>query len=151
MYYGEVSVAQQELNTFLAVAEDLKVKGLIQNNQDEKEVDFQPQTLRKALPQRVLKPSTPLSKQPRKRPSFETIRGRTDAVEVEGPLPAIKTEACVMVEVEEEDPSQMVVSNEYHVDNSGYEEYQQEYEEQGQYGTAALSQQGRSNSAGRAL
>jgi hypothetical protein len=39
-----------------------------------------------------------------------------------------------MVEVEEEDPSQMLVSNEYHVDNSGYEEYQQKYEEQ-----AALS------------
>jgi hypothetical protein len=30
MYHGEVSVAQEELNTFLAVAEDLKVKGLTQ-------------------------------------------------------------------------------------------------------------------------
>merc|ERR1711982_167180 len=32
MYHGEVNVAQEELNTFLAVAEDLKVKGLTQNN-----------------------------------------------------------------------------------------------------------------------
>ena len=31
MYYGDVSVAQSELNPFLAVADDLKVKGLIQN------------------------------------------------------------------------------------------------------------------------
>jgi len=32
MYHGEVNVAQEELNSFLAVAEDLKVKGLTQNN-----------------------------------------------------------------------------------------------------------------------
>ena len=31
MYHGEVSVAQEDLNTFLAVAEDLQVKGLTQN------------------------------------------------------------------------------------------------------------------------
>ena len=34
MYHGEVSVAQEELNSFLAVAEDLKVKGLTQNDSD---------------------------------------------------------------------------------------------------------------------
>merc|ERR1719481_1846136 len=32
MYQGEVNVAQEELNSFLAVAEDLRVKGLTQNN-----------------------------------------------------------------------------------------------------------------------
>jgi len=32
MYHGEVNVAQEELNSFLAVAEDLKVKGLTQSN-----------------------------------------------------------------------------------------------------------------------
>ena len=31
MYNGEVNVAQEELNSFLAVAEELKVKGLTQN------------------------------------------------------------------------------------------------------------------------
>jgi len=31
MYHGEVSVAQDELNSFLAIAEDLRVKGLTQN------------------------------------------------------------------------------------------------------------------------
>ena len=37
MYHGEVNVAQEELNSFLAVAEDLKVKGLTQcNNVDSK-------------------------------------------------------------------------------------------------------------------
>jgi len=34
MYHGEVNVAQEELNSFLAVAEDLRVKGLTQNQSD---------------------------------------------------------------------------------------------------------------------
>jgi len=36
MYYGEVNVAQDELNSFLAVAEDLRVKGLTQSKSDSK-------------------------------------------------------------------------------------------------------------------
>jgi len=36
MYQGEVNVAQEELNSFLAVAEDLRVKGLTQSNQSNK-------------------------------------------------------------------------------------------------------------------
>jgi len=33
MYHGEVNVAQEELNSFLSVAEDLQVKGLTQNKE----------------------------------------------------------------------------------------------------------------------
>merc|ERR1712183_375897 len=41
MYHGEVSVAQEELNSFLAVAEDLRVKGLTQNQSgSQKREDF---------------------------------------------------------------------------------------------------------------
>ena len=36
MYHGEANVAQEELNSFLAVAEDLKVKGLTQGGPDSK-------------------------------------------------------------------------------------------------------------------
>jgi len=35
MYHGEVNVAQEELNSFLSVAEELKVKGLTQGNATE--------------------------------------------------------------------------------------------------------------------
>jgi len=35
MYHGEVNVAQDELNSFLSIAEDLKVKGLTQNKSNE--------------------------------------------------------------------------------------------------------------------
>jgi len=36
MYQGEVNVAQEELNSFLALAEDLKIKGLTQTNSNSK-------------------------------------------------------------------------------------------------------------------
>merc|ERR1712130_214405 len=35
MYHGEVNVAQENLNSFLAVVEDLKVKGLTQNKSED--------------------------------------------------------------------------------------------------------------------
>jgi len=51
MYHGEVNVAQEELNSFLAVAEDLRVKGLTQNqaassnsNSNKREIYSQPKS-----------------------------------------------------------------------------------------------------------
>ena len=41
MYHGEVNVAQEELNSFLAVAEDLKVKGLTQTQPVDKDIPKQ--------------------------------------------------------------------------------------------------------------
>jgi len=49
MYHGEVNVAQEELNSFLAVAEDLKVKGLTQNSSEKS-----PQV--KSIPSQMPKP-----------------------------------------------------------------------------------------------
>ena len=43
MYHGEVNVAQEELNSFLAVAEDLKVKGLTQSSSETKSRNIQPE------------------------------------------------------------------------------------------------------------
>jgi len=43
MYHGEVNVAQDELNSFLAVAEELKVKGLTQNNSSSSNTKSSPQ------------------------------------------------------------------------------------------------------------
>ena len=57
MYHGEVSVAQDDLNGFLQVAEDLKVKGLTQGNNQEETVSkpqssFQPKTTQRRAQQR---------------------------------------------------------------------------------------------------
>ena len=41
MYFGEVNVAQQDLNSFLAVAEELKIKGLTHNNSAKDSQGFQ--------------------------------------------------------------------------------------------------------------
>jgi hypothetical protein len=65
MYHGEVNVAQEELNSFLAVAEDLKVKGLTQNNSESKSVNIRgeknkPKTHSPAKPpEPVLQPKRP--------------------------------------------------------------------------------------------
>ena len=50
MYNGEVNVAQDELNSFLAVAEDLKVKGLTQNQSS------QPQATTRKRSQLIISP-----------------------------------------------------------------------------------------------
>ena len=66
MYHGEVSVAQEELNSFLAVAEDLRVKGLTQAKPgtESKRPDkstSQPKE-REALPQKLKRPISTVSR-----------------------------------------------------------------------------------------
>ena len=53
MYHGEVNVAQEELNSFLAVAEDLRVKGLTQNQGNSNPPNSRP---REKSPPRPIKP-----------------------------------------------------------------------------------------------
>jgi len=72
MYHGEVNVAQEELNSFLAVAEDLKVKGLTQNG-SEKPNRSDPISTAKARPRdppERVDPAPP--KRPRPNPQFST-------------------------------------------------------------------------------
>jgi hypothetical protein len=51
MYQREVNVAQEDLNSFLAVAEDLRVKGLVFNNSSTKQAITEPPPS-KAIPGR---------------------------------------------------------------------------------------------------
>ena len=67
MYHGKVNVAQEELNSFLSVAEDLKVKGLTQNQPQERE--SQQQSVQKPAPAPQIK-STP--RPPNKRSNATT-------------------------------------------------------------------------------
>ena len=72
MYMGEVSVAQEELNTFLSVAEDLRVKGLTQNKQPPAETKpIKPKQIQKATD------LTPPPKGPQTFPSTEDIMIRS--------------------------------------------------------------------------
>jgi len=69
MYHGEVNVAQEELNSFLAVAEDLKVKGLTQGNNAESKRDPPPRSDPPKPRIRDLPEATPPIKRPRPGPS----------------------------------------------------------------------------------
>jgi len=102
MYHGEVNVAQEELNSFLAVAEELQVKGLTQNNSPSnsntksepppaavprprpppREPEAAPPAPKRARPV----PAAPAPSQPAYQPS------QPDDIQEITPLPVVKTE-----------------------------------------------------------
>jgi len=94
MYHGEVNVAQEELNSFLAVAEDLQVKGLTQNNSSsspEPKPDPIQNPPSKPRPPKDPEPSAP-PKRPRPvapTPATQSNYQDDDILEV---LPTVKTE-----------------------------------------------------------
>jgi len=61
MYHGEVNVAQEELNSFLAVAEDLRVKGLTQNSSNNPKPK---ETYRSPPPKSPVVPTRPPDRDP---------------------------------------------------------------------------------------
>jgi len=71
MYMGEVNVAQEELNSFLAVAEDLRVKGLTQNNSssDSSKPKSEPPKITRPPPPREPQERDPLPPPKRPRPT----------------------------------------------------------------------------------
>jgi len=86
MYHGEVNVAQEELNSFLAVAEDLRVKGLTQNQSgpSKREAYSQPKPppIIKPTPKATERdPIQPL-KRPRPTPVISSIPDDDDIQEV---------------------------------------------------------------------
>jgi len=73
MYHGEVNVAQEELNSFLAVAEDLKVKGLTQNGSEKPSGRSDPIPAPKVRPREPPERIDPVPpKRPRPSPQFST-------------------------------------------------------------------------------
>jgi len=57
MYHGEVNIAQEELNSFLAVAEDLRVKGLTQNQSGRPKPSLSPAIPARKVNQSLSKPA----------------------------------------------------------------------------------------------
>ena len=92
MYHGEVNVAQEELNSFLAVAEDLRVKGLTQNQSvtAKKESHSQPKSpqLMKSIP--LVRDPIPVPKRSRTTP-VPSSRFSQDDDDIQEVVP-VKTE-----------------------------------------------------------
>ena len=99
MYHGEVNVAQEELNSFLAVAEDLKVKGLTQGNSNDSNTSSKPKSeptsssVPRSRPPREEEP--PVPKRPRPAPSAQRYQGDDDIQEV---MPVVKQEPLPVAE-----------------------------------------------------
>jgi len=64
MYMGEVNVAQEELNSFLSVAEDLRVKGLTQNNSSEGQQSSSRTQPKQEAPKNIVRPRDPAERDP---------------------------------------------------------------------------------------
>ena len=149
MYHGEVNVSQDQLNSFLAVAEDLKVKGLTQDLGQKSDLR-ETREVMNSLPEDPLQSNTRPHKQQRTRQSYDESNKAQETTDTHREtLPHIKTEEPVIDGIATEDPEQMVVSNEYH-DNSAYEEYNQDYnDDQVQYEPGVFNtSQNRSYGAG---
>jgi len=112
MYMGEVNVAQEELNSFLAVAEDLRVKGLTQNNASgsaKPEPSKPPNRIIRDPPDRS-EPTPPAPKRPRPpppapRPSYQPqIEDQDDDIQEVVPVKSEPREAPVVVQEEPPPP-----------------------------------------------
>merc|ERR1712025_359236 len=83
MYHGEVNVAQEQLNSFLSVAEDLQVKGLTQNKDDTPSHTNHQDDTRNSIPRPP-------------RPNKSSLPGRYQAG-VQDVIPEIKQETASQV------------------------------------------------------
>lgn len=127
MYHGEVNIAQDELNSFLAVAEDLQVKGLTQGTKAASPPSSLP-TKRSHSQEPIRPPKHVQRPPPPPRPSYEPPphpqpqqQQQTNAMEVAEVGNNIKTE-----------PHQPIVLDLAEEDHGAVEEYGEE--EEYQYG-----------------
>jgi len=96
MYHGEVNVAQEELNSFLAVAEDLKVKGLTQGNSSESVSKPKPEPFSSSIPRQrpPREEEPPVPKRPRPPPPAPAPAAQRyqDDDDIQEVMPVVKQE-----------------------------------------------------------
>jgi len=169
MYHGEVNVAQEELNSFLAVAEDLRVKGLTQNQpQNENKIGkgdiarpHDPTVKKTQTCSFDREPAPPKPFRPVPSSSINTNRSQTPSErEIQEVVP-VKTEpkehtlsavsghpvsAEGAVDLYEVDPqAQHAASQALALDDQGYQESYEEYQyggEQQGYALASIEELG---------
>jgi hypothetical protein len=119
MYMGEVNVAQEELNSFLAVAEDLRVKGLTQNNSSSESSAAKPkQEQPKAIIPRPRDPPERDPAPPMKRPRPVVPAPPTTAQSYQSYDQDDDIQEVVPVKSEPRDPTPMAVHHAPQIDTS---------------------------------
>jgi len=78
MYHGQVNVAQEELNSFLQVAEDLKVKGLGLDTVSDRTLTTDQKTSKNSISSLIPKPNASLSRPTFHDPTFSPMPGHDD-------------------------------------------------------------------------
>jgi len=140
MYMGEVNVAQEELNSFLSVAEDLRVKGLTQNNSSEAPPPrVQP---KQEAPKQIVRPREPPERDPLPPPKRPRPQPPTSQIQMPDPIQPYHhqdddIQEVVPVKSEPRDPAPMPVAP---VEQQVYHQTQEQamVGEQHQQGTVAL-------------
>jgi len=141
MYHGEVNVAQEELNSFLSIAEELKVKGLTQNNGSENSQSPSPKPSREHR-REPPEPKTPQQKRARPpqqapQPSFHQT--------MSDPMPEAELRDVEEIAMVKSEPvgggatEQQVAEADYMESYENYEGYE---EEEGSYDGALLASGG---------
>jgi len=156
MYHGEVNVAQDELNSFLSVAEDLKVKGLTQNNSDLPDVSINnkdkqkpqyrhpPPPLQRNVPPPTQKHKAEISNHKTIPPPDddvveEAVHIKSEPRESQSTSPTINIEPTVYSSSQAQNIAPMEQSLVSYQEEAGYEEYAH-YGEDHQYGDVATFQ-----------
>jgi len=146
MYHGEVNVAQEELNSFLAVAEELKVKGLTQNSSEEggsSNQSTEQKSRPRDAPSERLSAPTPPPKRPRPSPashhptpsSFQHRQDHVSEVELDNEVEEVamvKSEPGSLAGAAAE---QQLAEQDYSENYESYEGYEEEPEEGNYEGT----------------
>jgi len=148
MYHGEVNVAQEELNSFLAVAEELQVKGLTQSNSapapslppPSPSAATQERKPKVPRPQMAAPVPAPGPPRPRHQTLYQEQRQEEDIQEI---VPLVKTEPDQVSYTKPSEPAAAasygqagteVANMQENYEEEGFDYgYEEGYEEQGQY------------------
>ena len=131
MYQGEVNVAQEELNSFLAVAEDLRVKGLTQSTEEPGKRRENPPPRDPVPPPKRPRPAPPPMSAPSPRQTYNPHQRQEEEVEVQE-IEEVQTVKAEPREQQNYQENQSYVEN--HESAVALEDgYQEEYGDYAQY------------------
>jgi len=138
MYHGEVNVAQEELNSFLAVAEELRVKGLTQNQSSKKtESSYSAPPLKPAAPRLPDREPAPPPKRSRPAPIIQSSQHslplpEDDDIQEVVPVKSEPREAPLVQQHQAQPAGQEMYSHALQAAEGDYGAEEQ-YEDYGQY------------------